>query len=368
MTSRIPLPDDGREPQPQNGEQLSAKALARARREAMHRRARRIRRRVAAGAAALFAAAFLGVYVQLAAGHDPALNAAAKRRRRQPRPRRSAASESSAARKQAEATSEGSSSSSETTAGSESSGSTEALGIRRILGLGRSIGLKRILGLERRIVILLGRSGIELAVLRHDLAVMSARETIERFDCFGGSCGVCVAGDGPGESAAERRPARPRRGCWSGTSSSRGSCPTASCPVLNGDPRERVPVSPLMAYLAAIARHAGELTGGLVDATLLAELHDAGYDRALPPRAAARAGPGARPAAPRRRRLARASLARARCGRRRAARCCGRRAFRSTAEASPRACSPTFSPRRSRNTRASPSTAAAISRSAAAPA
>jgi FAD:protein FMN transferase len=39
-----------------------------------------------------------------------------------------------------------------------------------------------------------------------------------------------------------------------------------------------------MAYLAAIARHAAVLTGGLVDATLLGELRDAGYDRQLPPR------------------------------------------------------------------------------------
>ena len=38
-------------------------------------RVRRIRARVAAGATALFLAAFAGLYVQMATGHDPALGA-----------------------------------------------------------------------------------------------------------------------------------------------------------------------------------------------------------------------------------------------------------------------------------------------------
>jgi hypothetical protein len=46
----------------------------------MRLRARRIRQRVAGLAVALFSAAFLTVYVQLASGHDPALTASAKRR------------------------------------------------------------------------------------------------------------------------------------------------------------------------------------------------------------------------------------------------------------------------------------------------
>jgi hypothetical protein len=58
---------------------LEGKALAKAKRERMHRRAGRIRRTIAAGATALFVAAFLGVYVQLASGHDPALVAASRR-------------------------------------------------------------------------------------------------------------------------------------------------------------------------------------------------------------------------------------------------------------------------------------------------
>jgi hypothetical protein len=54
---------------------LDAKALARSRRDALRRRAHRIRRSVAAVSAALFVAAFLAIYVQLASGHDPALAA-----------------------------------------------------------------------------------------------------------------------------------------------------------------------------------------------------------------------------------------------------------------------------------------------------
>jgi hypothetical protein len=60
-------------------EQLDAKSLASARRDALLRRARRIRRSVASLAAVLFSTAFLVIYVQLASGHDPALVANAKR-------------------------------------------------------------------------------------------------------------------------------------------------------------------------------------------------------------------------------------------------------------------------------------------------
>lgn len=57
-----------------------ARALASSHRETLRRRTRRIRRSVAGLAVALFSAAFLIVYVQLASGHDPALVANAKRR------------------------------------------------------------------------------------------------------------------------------------------------------------------------------------------------------------------------------------------------------------------------------------------------
>jgi len=67
-------------PQERSAARLRARTLARDRRDAMRRRARRIRRSVAGLALALFVASFLTVYVQLASGHDPALVANARRR------------------------------------------------------------------------------------------------------------------------------------------------------------------------------------------------------------------------------------------------------------------------------------------------
>jgi uncharacterized membrane protein YgcG len=61
------------QPQQPTGK-LDARTLAQSKREAMHRRARQIRRSVAALAVALFTAAFLAVYVQLASGNDPTLS------------------------------------------------------------------------------------------------------------------------------------------------------------------------------------------------------------------------------------------------------------------------------------------------------
>lgn len=59
---------------------MEAKALARARSEALRVRTRRIRRSVAGLAVTLFVLVFAVVYVQLASGHDPALVANARRR------------------------------------------------------------------------------------------------------------------------------------------------------------------------------------------------------------------------------------------------------------------------------------------------
>jgi hypothetical protein len=68
-------------PRPSAGDRaLEGRALANAKREQMRLRASRIRRTIATAAAGLFAAAFIGVYVQLASGHDPALVASAAKR------------------------------------------------------------------------------------------------------------------------------------------------------------------------------------------------------------------------------------------------------------------------------------------------
>src|SRR5437764_11443508 len=55
-------------------QRLDARTLARAKREALRRRTRRIRRSVLGVAAVAFVTAFLIIYVQLASGHDPALS------------------------------------------------------------------------------------------------------------------------------------------------------------------------------------------------------------------------------------------------------------------------------------------------------
>jgi FAD:protein FMN transferase len=102
-------------------------------------------------------------------------------------------------------------------------------------------------------------------------------EAIERFECFGSECAVFVQGEGAAAAAAR---ARGRMLDWH----VRFSRFIASSELsrLNSDPREYVPVSPLLAKLAAVARAAAEKSGGLVDATLLGKLTAAGYDRELP--------------------------------------------------------------------------------------
>jgi thiamine biosynthesis lipoprotein len=50
---------------------------------------------------------------------------------------------------------------------------------------------------------------------------------------------------------------------------------------LNGDQRELVPLSPLMARFTSAVVTAGSLTGGLVDATLIEQIERAGYVRDL---------------------------------------------------------------------------------------
>jgi thiamine biosynthesis lipoprotein len=109
---------------------------------------------------------------------------------------------------------------------------------------------------------------------------MSEPEAIERFRCFGCSCGVLVIGAGPDGSAARAAlRARERMLAWHERFSR--FLPDSELQLLNRDRRERIPVTPLMARLARAVRDAGEITGGLVDATLLRQLEDAGYTAEL---------------------------------------------------------------------------------------
>jgi thiamine biosynthesis lipoprotein len=129
---------------------------------------------------------------------------------------------------------------------------------------------------------------------------MSA-EAIERFECFGGDCAVLVIGDGPA-GGAEQAAGLARRRLLEWHRQFSRFLEDSELSLLNGDPREVVPVSPLMARLARSVGEAGARTGGLVDGTLVEEIQNAGYrddlsgsldlERALalaPPRRSARA-------------------------------------------------------------------------------
>ena len=101
-------------------------------------------------------------------------------------------------------------------------------------------------------------------------------EVIERFACFGGSCQVAVEGRGPAGAAAEAaQRARRRLEHWHHQFSRFE--PESELALLNADPRETVPVSPVMARFIDAAMSVAEITGGLVDPTLVGDLERAGY-------------------------------------------------------------------------------------------
>lgn len=95
---------------------------------------------------------------------------------------------------------------------------------------------------------------------------MSAERT---FTCFGGACTVLAETDDAVLAARDEMLA------WHEVFTR--FKPESELSRLNEDPRECVPVSPLMARFAAAAVAAAEATGGLVDPTLLEEIEAAGY-------------------------------------------------------------------------------------------
>src|SRR3954469_2293324 len=131
--------------------------------------------------------------------------------------------------------------------------------------------------------------------------MITTREHTETFACFGSQCAVLVAGDGSRGGAAEAA-AHARRAllAWHGRFTRFET--TSEVSRLNADARESVPVTAVMARLAMAVVRAGELTGGLVDGTLLGELEIAGYDgdlgTSLPLELALALAPPRRPAGP----------------------------------------------------------------------
>ncbi|MCW3019320.1 MAG: FAD:protein transferase [Solirubrobacterales bacterium] len=110
---------------------------------------------------------------------------------------------------------------------------------------------------------------------------MNAKETTDRFECFGSWCELRVigaGGDGSGRDAgAEDAVALGRRELLAWHDRFSRFLPDSELSLLNDDPREVVPVGALMARFAQAVRDAGSLTGGLVDATLIDEIESAGY-------------------------------------------------------------------------------------------
>ncbi|HEX5617786.1 MAG TPA: FAD:protein FMN transferase [Solirubrobacteraceae bacterium] len=94
----------------------------------------------------------------------------------------------------------------------------------------------------------------------------------ESFDCFGGTCAAYVIGE-----HADAAVAHAKRRLLGWHDHFTRFDPMSELSRLNADRRDAVPVSFLLARLAQTAVGAAELTGGLVDATLLGELEQAGY-------------------------------------------------------------------------------------------
>jgi thiamine biosynthesis lipoprotein len=105
-------------------------------------------------------------------------------------------------------------------------------------------------------------------------------EQIERFACFGSRCTVLVSGaDATRSASAAALDARRSLELWHAQFSR--FLPDSELSRLNEDRRREVPVSPLLARLAAAIAAAGRLSDGLVDATLIEPLQAAGYERDL---------------------------------------------------------------------------------------
>lgn len=105
-----------------------------------------------------------------------------------------------------------------------------------------------------------------------------AVEASERFECFGSECVVLVTGH-VRECSAPQAAAMARRELERWHFRFSRFVPDSELSLLNADPRKAVSASPMMVRLARAVRFAGELSGGLVDATLAREIVDAGYAR-----------------------------------------------------------------------------------------
>jgi thiamine biosynthesis lipoprotein len=131
---------------------------------------------------------------------------------------------------------------------------------------------------------------------------MHATEVADTFECFGSTCTVTVFGDDLGRSGDDAvTEARNKLLAWHDRFTRFE--PRSELSRLNADPRGTVPVSEVMALFVDAVVKAARDTGGLVDATLLADIERAGYRRdlraSLPLEIALEMAPRRAPAAPR---------------------------------------------------------------------
>ncbi len=103
-----------------------------------------------------------------------------------------------------------------------------------------------------------------------------AIESRETFDCFGGGCTIIIADASRPADAAEAVATAKRRLLEWHQRFSRFER-DSELSRFNRDQRTRVPVSPMLRRLIEVAVAAARDTGGLVDATLGAEIERAGY-------------------------------------------------------------------------------------------
>ncbi|MHB8242954.1 MAG: FAD:protein FMN transferase [Solirubrobacteraceae bacterium] len=111
--------------------------------------------------------------------------------------------------------------------------------------------------------------------------MIAGQEATATFDCFGSTCTIVVSGDTP-ERSAEESVELARESLLDWHERFTRFRPDSELSRLNDDPRDAVPVSPIMARFAQAVIEAGSMTGGLVDATLIDEIESAGYRNDLP--------------------------------------------------------------------------------------
>jgi thiamine biosynthesis lipoprotein len=100
-------------------------------------------------------------------------------------------------------------------------------------------------------------------------------EQRDTFACFGSRCTVIVADENAEQAARAVALARGRLLEWHGQFSRFQA--DSELTRLNNDPRDTVPVSPMMRRVVEAGVQAAAATGGLVDPTLLTQIERAGY-------------------------------------------------------------------------------------------